>query len=204
MVTRTETSLLLEPAAPEWMRRFVLRLDDRLRSVGDPASLQAQIDVLEAQVAALQAATTFRGALVRLSVSQNNVNFTAGSPTFGAYVVFDAEVYDTSGIHDNAVNNTRLTVPAGASKVRLTAQATLDNVTANEWVYLAVDKNGSATWVGTAQSAATLSNTAVRLNAVSPVVEVVPGDFFQMRIYIALDTAVTVSTTTTFAMEIVE
>ena len=55
----------------------------------------------------------YRGALVSKTGAQTLT--TAVSTA----LVFQAEDYDTDAIHDNSVNNTRLTVPAGVTRVRL-------------------------------------------------------------------------------------
>ena len=57
--------------------------------------------------------TSTRGALVKLSTSQS-VPAASIAP-----IAFDTTVYDTDNIHDDVVNNTRLTVPPGVTKIRL-------------------------------------------------------------------------------------
>ena len=45
-------------------------------------------------------------------------SFTAVGGGAGVLISFDAEYEDSAGIHDVAVNNSRLTVPAGWSRAR--------------------------------------------------------------------------------------
>lgn len=81
-------------------------------------------------------------------------------------------------IHNPVTNNGRFTVPNGVSKVRLTARI---GFTANAAGYrkVAIRKNNSETYSGS-----TLSITAPAdgdlsiINLTTPVLEVVPGDFF--------------------------
>jgi hypothetical protein len=57
--------------------------------------------------------STYKRALVYKSAGQ------ALSAATWTPLAFGAEVYDTDSIHDNATNNTRLTVPSGVTKARL-------------------------------------------------------------------------------------
>ena len=53
------------------------------------------------------------------------------------------EVYDTDAVHDNVVNNTRLTVPAGVTKVRVGAGAIFVSSVSGQRK-IEIRKNGSA------------------------------------------------------------
>lgn len=65
--------------------------------------------------------STFKGALVNLSGSAVSIGTTA------TVVTWNNEVYDTNGYHDNATNNSRLTVPSGSSGlVRISAGIEVD------------------------------------------------------------------------------
>lgn len=94
-------------------------------------------------------------------------------------VGWDGEAYDTDGFHDNSVNNSRLTVPAGVSKVILSAQIRWDSNTSGTREIL-LHKNGSASFDGRpfqhieAQSGRTVQGF------VSPVLSVTPGDYFEL------------------------
>jgi hypothetical protein len=60
-------------------------------------------------------AAAYLGAVVTFATTQNTTEPTAYT------VAFTAENIDTSSIHSTSVNNSRLTVPAAVSKVKLTA-----------------------------------------------------------------------------------
>jgi hypothetical protein len=170
--------LILEPGAPEWAQRFLLRLKNYLSKT-----------------------QSFRGALVTLSANQVGVNWTSATN----YVAFDAKVYDTDGIW-SAASNTRLTVPAGVSKVRLSANVSLENGTTGEKLTAAIDKARNG-FLGQAASFPTfLAPTgSARANFRTPALNVVPGDYFEVRAVVQADTAVDPQQNQTwFAMEIVQ
>lgn len=90
----------------------------------------------------------FRGARAYSSVTINAPNNTA--PDFDqfdvpeeAVVPLNSESFDTDSIHDNAVNNSRLTVPAGVTQVRLTAGYTQEGPEIGGLHHLRIRKNGS-------------------------------------------------------------
>lgn len=56
-------------------------------------------------------------------------------------LILNAEAFDTDSIHDNAVNNTRLTVPAGVTRIILRAGATINPNTAGLH-HMRMRKNG--------------------------------------------------------------
>jgi hypothetical protein len=140
----------------------------------------------------------FRGALVTLSAAQIGVNWT--SPV--NYAPFDAKVYDTDGIW-SAASNTRLTVPAGVSKVRLRANVSMDNGTSGERLTAVIDK-ARVGFLGQPASFPTFLTNSARANLSSAVIPVTPGDYFEVRAVVQADTAVDVQQNQTwFAMEIV-
>lgn len=103
----------------------------------------------------------------------------------GSFVLltWDAEQYDTDGIHDNVVNNSRLYVPAGWSKVQLTASIGLSNHATGERAF-AFFKNGAQV-IGTPwPHAAPVANLNVWLSGGTAVLDVVGGtDYFDLRYY---------------------
>ena len=62
----------------------------------------------------------FRGAFVRLSAAISIANST------NTIIDWDSEDYDTSTIHDTVTNPSRLTVPAGVTRIKLHAQICFD------------------------------------------------------------------------------
>lgn len=142
----------------------------------------------------------FRGALVKPDVDQTGKNFVAATA-----VAFDAEVYDTDGFHDNAVNNTRLTVPAGVTHVRLSGGAALASVVVNDHIQLRIHANGTGAIPGLARTHADVQSSAPSLSAASAVIEVVEGDYFEMLLDTATDSSITVTALETwFAIEVVD
>lgn len=114
----------------------------------------------------------FRGALVHKLSSQTVKN--------SGYVTFDFEDYDTDGIHDNAVNNSRLIVPPNVTVVRLTAN--LDLANAPEYYICAIHKN-SATAYGLPMIDINGSrDVRTRINLVSAPIIVLPGDYFEVYV----------------------
>ena len=118
----------------------------------------------------------FRGALVYLDAAQSIPNTTTTK------LNFDQESYDTDSIHDNVTNNTRLTVPPGVTRIKLSAQV--------RWTFNATgvrqfDINGSvgleaghiSSYIPTASGGTTVHNS------VSPVINVVAGDYFELALY---------------------
>lgn len=100
----------------------------------------------------------------------NNVSTTVG---------FDTEAWDYGGFHDNAVNNDRITVPAGMEGIYLVA------------VQVSWDANAN----GERQHIVTLSGTTVNINRIIPtpvidnteitysfVVKALAGDYFQLSV----------------------
>jgi len=116
---------------------------------------------------------TFSGAVITQGSAQTIANGTSTT------INFDTEILDVGGYHDNATNNSRLTIPAGKTgyvllhgKVNMTANAT----GASEAFIM---KNGGAI------SGNTYKNTASFY--ASPMVTIisscVPGDYFQIGMY---------------------
>jgi hypothetical protein len=141
-----------------------------------------------------------RGALVKKSVDQTTADYSAG-----AFVAFDTEVYDTDGFHDNASNNSRLTVPAGVTKVRVGCGCRLSSGTSTDWTSLAVSKNGSRDFPGAGSAIAGDTGSGARLNCWSAIVTVVEGDYFEAFIQTETDTSITVGQDATWlSIEVIE
>ena len=144
----------------------------------------------------------FRGALVRKSVNQTGVDYTTATA-----VVWDQEVYDTDGFHDNASNNSRLTIPAGVSKVRLSAQVVGGSLTADLWFFAGLRKNGAAgtDWDGVGRSSTETGLTSGVANMVSAVTPVMAGDYFEVYLQVETDTSIDLfAGSSWFAIEVVE
>lgn len=142
-------------------------------------------------------ASAFSGAQVRMASDLTGQNFTSAT-----VIAFDQEVYDTDGYHDNAVQNTRLTVPSGVSYVNLCANVRLANVTGSTISQVQIWKNGSVTYDGTATLDVFTSGTSRQMSATALGVAVTPGDYFEVAVFQVTDTSVDViAARTTFTIQ---
>ena len=114
--------------------------------------------------------TPFIGALVTKSSSQA---IAAGVTTA---LTWDQEVYDTNDFHDNVTNNTRMTIPAGVTKVICRSNITGSNQTGQ--LVLSLRKNGSDVEGGFLCDTDTSGIDG--LNGVSSVIDVSAGDYFEV------------------------
>lgn len=129
---------------------------------------------------------------------------TAADYSTAAAVPFDAEAVDTDAIHDTATNNSRVTVPAGVTKVRIRANARISAGTSGEWVRAEILKGGAA-FDGMGSDRVEVTDTIADLNAESAAVEVSGGDYFELFLETETDASITVERENTWlAMEIVE
>ncbi len=129
------------------------------------------------------------------------------SPSYPYTVALDAETADTDLIHDLVTNNSRLTVPSGATKVRLRGRVTWKPaaIDADAGTALTIYKNGSASYTGIGLATAgkafygnpTIECTTVVLN-------VVGGDYFELVADTSDATADILAASTWFEMEIIE
>lgn len=124
----------------------------------------------------------FRGALVY------------NTPGTTGLAGFNSEVYDTDNIHSTTGETGWLVVPAGVSKIRITAQGRLES--GASW-RMYVLKNGSFFTGGASAWASTFYH-----NLVTPVLSVTAGDFFELGA--SSMTADTTGQECWFAMEIIE
>lgn len=156
---------------------------------GDPT------DLTPAQVRTI----IYNGAMVKKSADQTGANYTTATA-----LAFDAETYDDGGWHDNAVNNTRLTVPSGVTRVDIAATVRLVNVTAGLTGIIEVRKNGSADFngfIGIHQLSAFVSRS---MNICGIGIPCAAGDYFELFLQVETDTSVDViAVRTTFSIRAV-
>jgi hypothetical protein len=117
----------------------------------------------------------FRGALVRKTIDQS-----VAASTWTA-IQFDTVGYDTGAFHSSGAN-TRLTVPAGVTRVALVANLRFEGGSTN-WI-AAIRRNGVEIAGGGAASAAS-GFTDGQLNLASAVVPVAAGDWFDVAVFVA-------------------
>lgn len=144
-------------------------------------------------------ALAFAGCRLRLAAELTAVNASAGIA-----IPYTTESYDTNSFHDNATNNTRITIPAGVSKVRLTAGLYVNLVGASP-IINGFFKNGAVLEDGAQSLHPFVSGVTDYLSlADTGIISVSPGDYFEHR-YLCGDTSTTIKTGNTFfALEVVE
>lgn len=120
--------------------------------------------------------TVYRGAVVGMSgdyVLADNTN---------VKLAFDAESIDTDAIHSNSVNNTRLTVPAGVTRVRLIARAYTDGQGGtNQWQN-AIEKNGGGIFSANGFMSTALTSSGTSVIVMTPTLVVTAGDYFELNV----------------------
>ncbi len=161
-----------------------------LADVVDASTIELSGSTLRVKDAGITPAKIgFTGAMVKKSVDQTGADFTAATA-----IAWDSEVYDVSAWHDNAVNNTRLTVPSGVTYVVVSCNMTFANVAANQWMQLAIRKNGSSTFDGAAaQHTYNDASTVPKLSVTTGPIAVVATDYFEAVLDVESDTSIDIT-----------
>lgn len=138
------------------------------------------------------------GCLVYRSTQETGVNYTtaAAIPWNSTY---STEAYDSDGYHDPSTNPSRLTVPTGVTKVRVSGAVHTGSVTSDLIQILLLQKNG-ASFPGSAQIRKQEANTSPGIGAVSAIVDVTAGDYFEMLLQLTGDTSASLETNNTWFM----
>lgn len=140
-----------------------------------------------------------RAAMVKKAADQTTANYSAG-----AIVAFDAEIYDTDGFHDNVTDNSRLTVPASVTYVRVGFRLWLSFVSASSDINVRLYKNGSETFDGGTGNSHETSATTPNLSAASGPIPVAVGDYFEVHLTCS-DTSITLhAALSNFWIEVLE
>lgn len=121
------------------------------------------------------AGATFQGALVAFNANQSI------SSSTDTILIWEVETYDVGGWHDNVTNNTRLTVPSGVTRVRLTAGFRDASSVTGQFI-IRMLKNGSSFAGNPIQETDTAGGDACSI--ASPVVDVVATDFFEVQVFV--------------------
>ena len=161
-----------------------------------PQALANRTKWLKAQVDSLLASRPFRGALV-----YNN----SAAPSAGI-ISWGLEQYDTDAIHSTVTNTSRLTVPAGVTKVIVKAKVA--QIVSGTAASLHIYKNGSTNYIGGSISGigySTSAFTSVGIQAETPILSVIPGDYFEIINYCSFTLAADTNGYNNWAaMEIIE
>jgi hypothetical protein len=118
-------------------------------------------------------------------------------------VTFVNESYDTDSIHSITTDNTKLIVPSGITKVRLTAQVAFsnDNTSGIRGAY--IYKNG-ASFIGYPVRYITYVAYNTPIGLITPIVSVSAGDYFTVSCYQNSGSTLTLDSATWFSMEIIQ
>ena len=146
-------------------------------------------------------AVTTKGCLLSNTTNQ------AITTATGTNLSFDTEVYDTDGFHSPSVNPSRITIPAGVSKIKLHFNCQFEN-NATGIRYILMHKNGSG-FAGTGSLVTTASNVASignHCNISSAPITVSENDYFEARVYQNSGGSLNVllGDYTTFAIEVLD
>jgi hypothetical protein len=148
-------------------------------------------------------APSFRGCAVYLQSNLSLTNDTSTQVGFGA----GSEAYDTDSIHDEVTNNTRLTVPSGVSKIRISSQAQFASSSVGDR-QLDIWKGGTNVYQGNTFIRLPAAAGATGLHVQTAVLDVSPGDYFEMTVKQVsggnLNLLGAATTASWFAMEIIE
>ena len=143
----------------------------------------------------------FKGALLQRTSDLTSVSFPVLVP-------FQSTIYDTDAFWDVG-NPSRLTVPAGVTKVRLQGCVSLAASASTGGVYVSFSKNGGGDVIGSGVFTVRQGTSGFTNNdfaAGTAVIPVTAGDYFELRVN-ATTTAwddIQASTRTWFAIEVVE
>lgn len=105
-------------------------------------------------------------------------------------VAFNSEAFDTDTIHDNAINNGRLTVPTGITRIKLTGYVKWQN-NGSSFRLLKVTKNGAGGTIDDDQagyepeiykSAANATVPNVGMTIDTGIIRAVATDFFELEV----------------------
>ena len=140
----------------------------------------------------------YRGALVYKNVAETAVNFTAATA-----VSFTTEDHDTDGFWVVG-SPTIFTIPAGVSRVRVSAGVSIDNLTGNSYASASIRKNGTV-FPGDGRTRYDNASTTNRINVSTSSVSVSAGDTFDIVLLVQTDTSIDIGATSTwFAIEVIE
>lgn len=140
-----------------------------------------------------QCVELFPSTLKYALVNRITSSFSVG--TTDTMVDWNNEVADTDGFHDNATNPSRLTVPSGVTRVRITAN--IEVASAGGQLAVTIYKNGSTTGY-------IFDNKGEFVNICSPPLTVTSGDYFQIAVACTTATSVSVSNASWACIEVMD
>lgn len=142
--------------------------------------VEESYEILNKIIDELQEKLNFKGCLISKSSSQTLENNT------GINMTFDVEVYDTDNFFDSSIDNTKITIPSGVAKVKLTAGAAFADTSVNGVRSLNIRKNGGFD-IGLGRTSVQAGSTealgGIFLECFTAVLEVEEGDYFEARVF---------------------
>jgi hypothetical protein len=178
---------------------------DRIAFWDDSAGALAWLDLsANLEISGTTLKPKYRGAVAKKSADQTGLNLTTATA-----LTWDAEDLDTDSIHSTVSNTSRLTVPAGVSKIKLKASVFFGGVATDQWMLVYFGKNGiNAFFGGAVQSlynGSTNFLTTPGASIESATLQVTPGDYFEVIVQTRSDTAIDIkSSISFFEMVIIE
>jgi hypothetical protein len=118
------------------------------------------------------------------AIVYNNGSHQSISTSTQTILDFPGEAFDTNNMHSTSVNNSRFTIPAGVTAVRITAQVVFAaNATGQRLVIFL--KNGGESFPGNVyfDGPAAIDGYKTIANLSTPVLQVVAGDYFQIEVF---------------------
>lgn len=138
--------------------------------------------------------SSYSGAVVKKAADQTTADYTTLTT-----LAFDAEDHDTDSYHDNATNNSRLTIPSGVDYVNVMLNVAAALVTVSTTAFGKIMKNGSVIASGTWNTAAASNDPAGWLQT-GPIA-VTAGDYFEGQYQLTGDSSITIKAAkTSFAV----
>jgi hypothetical protein len=176
---------------PHQQRRNAQALENWSREVGsDVGTLQTTVATLQGSSHADVHQALKHDHVGCVVYRTSNQSIAHAAPTA---IQFNNEHYDTDGFHDNATNNTRLTVPAGLGGYYVaiaTAMFTQVSPVSAARAILTIQKNGSTNGIfgGTVRdsdpgTAGTYSSNEPGLSIAAPPVLMAAGDYLEAFAY---------------------
>lgn len=144
----------------------------------------------------------FRGAGV---YKNGSLNYSSSTLT---PIPCDLELFDTDNIHDNIINNERLTVPSGVTKVKLRGFVEHDQVSVGEYTSMYLKKNNTGFSPNLSIYSLTkyqiVASEKNRLEINTDILNVTGGDFFHLELFSNNSTPDISNGAIYFEMEIIE
>lgn len=143
-----------------WLRKGTYEALDETRDI---------IEGIDSQLAQM----AFKGCLVKCTVNQSISNTTLTT------IIYDSSVYNDKNIW-SSLDPSKLVVPAGVSKVRLMASSAWASNSIG-YRFLSIQKNGGG-FAGQAVKRMQANDQSEDI-VLTPVINVSPGDYFQLKVY---------------------